>query len=158
MNRTETLGCPAQPGVIFSAASAAKTARQSAYKRKTAVINGLSAPHGVKQWTAADADILLERVRAGRRVKDVLRDPDMPGATWLHDFMREKPDYRQRLLDAVDTLPFSVQARNHMGMGPRFTAAVTDLRLRGLSDKSIAARLGVTAMTVHKHRKKHSIA
>jgi hypothetical protein len=78
---------------------------------------------------------------------------DLPGATWFHRWLRIYPERKRDMAQAIDALPFPAQAALGYGMGERFTEAVRLARASGGSDKSIAAALGVTAMTVWNRRK-----
>jgi hypothetical protein len=71
--------------------------------------------------------------------------------------MRENPDLKSQLMQAIDNLPFPMQAKNQMGMGPSFVSQVRRLRGLGLSDRNIAPFVGVTTMTVHHTRKANGI-
>jgi hypothetical protein len=99
----------------------------------------------------AHFEAVLARVAEGQLVRDALGALDMAGTTWRH-FLQRNPDLRAVLMRAIDALPFSIQAANHMGMGPRFFAEVSRLRELGLGDRQIAERLGVTTMTVNRNR------
>jgi len=106
------------------------------------------------------ANEVIARIASGRTAGEVLSDDDMPSSTWFHSRMKNDAGLRQRFLDAIDALPFPHQARMGM-MGPRFVSAVRSLRHHEgarLSDRTIGDRLGVTAMTVNKARRRHDIA
>ena len=80
-----------------------------------------------------------------------------PSETWFHKWAREHPEDDAEFRRAIDALPFPRQAALSYGMGPRFTGAVRDLRATGLSDKRIAAVLGVSTMTVFHRRRREGI-
>lgn len=96
-----------------------------------------------------DAEEFLRRVYMGRTPSEVAADEDMPGRTWFYAYRRDHAEFDTRYRDAVEALPFAVQAK--MGsLGQRFKAAVRNLFEQGLSDHAIARDLGVTAMSCNK--------
>jgi hypothetical protein len=99
----------------------------------------------------------LRRVAGLKTPLQVLKMPDIPRKGWLLEHFKRYPNDKLRLLELLDSLPFAFQAKAQYGMGKQFTDEVSRLRREGFSDKRIAARLGVTAMTVHRHRRKASI-
>ncbi len=75
--------------------------------------------------------------------------------------MKTDPDKARRYYETIEALPYPVQARME-ALGTRFVAHVRRLR-KGeggvpLSDRKMAAMLGVTTMTVNRIRRKHAIA
>ena len=101
-------------------------------------------------------DEFVARVASGRTVKDVATDGDMPSRSWLHEQCSD-PAKKKRMREAVDCLSYTLQAENQMGFSAKFVKDIRLMRSRGLSDHSIAAALGVTAMTINKHRHRAGI-
>ena len=126
------------------------------FRSEVAQQNGENSPIPPRMLGVAHFEAVAARVAGGEIVRDILRDLDIAATTW-RNFMRANPEMQAVLMRAVDLLPFSLQAANHMGMGPRFVAEVRRLRATGLSDKKIAATLGLTTMTIHGARRKHDI-
>lgn len=131
--------------------------RKSPFKENTCSGNLSSAANWVPQYPDSTFEEFLRRVATGRTVHSVIGDSDMPGYKWFRTRWTNNPSLRAKLMMILDGLPFGVQAKNGMGMGARFVAEVTRLRKLGLSDKKIAAAVGLTAMSVHDCRRKHGI-
>lgn len=70
------------------------------------------------------------------------------------DFLMKNPTLMSDVNAAHEALTFTAQARIEQ-LGDRFAQAVADLR--PMSDKKIAAKLGVTAMSVNRIRRKRGI-
>lgn len=123
---------------------------QRPYHRKKSVANIATANRGAS-YNDGDFDAFLARVALGRKPKEVCSDADMPSMSWLIAALSSEPDKRSRYEQVLDGLPFATQAAMEK-MGPRFRAEVARLRGDGLSFSKIADKLGVSTMTVHRHR------
>jgi hypothetical protein len=109
---------------------------------------GMGASYG-----AEDFDRILDRVRSGETIRDILGTKGSPASSWFRRWLRENPQDRARLDAILDPMPFSEQHRIAYRIGPRLTEAVRDLRQQGMSDKRIAKELGLSTMTIFHRRR-----
>jgi len=111
---------------------------------------------GVDRQRLYEEDVFNEfiaRIRTGRSPKSVSSDADMPMRTSVHHRCAQNSAFAAAYRDAVDALPFSVQAQCEM-LGPRFELELRRLFDQGYSDHQAAKALGVTAMTSNRRTKK----
>lgn len=123
-------------------------------RRHLQMING---PHRI--YDANTFERILQEVASGRGVDEVLSDPGMPGRSWLNDFRKENPEADRELSEAISRLPYTILAQCEMlDNSATFWSEVVELRRAGLSDKKIAAQLGVSTMTVNRGRHRNRLA
>jgi ROS/MUCR transcriptional regulator protein len=116
--------------------------------------DNLSGKVGFKVWDEdATRAEFLKRIGDGRTKREVCRDADMPGTSWVHEQWRAHPEFRAAFEVIWEGLPFSVQARAE-ALGERFEAELRVLFERGMSDKAAAEILGVTAMACNRRTKR----
>ncbi len=91
----------------------------------------------------------LRRIKTGRTPRDVSFDDDMPCSTTINRYREQNPDYNQRYIQAVEDLPFHLQAKAFI-LGQRFKAEVLMLHRKKLTQEVIAQKLGVSTAPVQK--------
>ncbi len=123
---------------------------------RKAMVERIIASQGSKIYEESDWTAFLENIGTGKTTQEVLRMPGMPTMTTFMSKMREDEQFKAKFLEVWRGLPFSVQARGQRLM-PEFVVEVRKLFDLGWSDKKIAARLGVTAMTSNKFTKEWRI-
>lgn len=109
--------------------------------------------HGRTEQLGDDAfQEFVRRVAAGRSITSVLEDADMPGRSWVYQYMRNVPGARESLRLEIEKLPFATQAE--MGcLGEGFLGEVQRRHKAGDSDHAIGRSLGVTATSVNRWRR-----
>lgn len=125
--------------------------RQPFHKEKAARIGRLV--QSVPIYGDDDFRAVMGRILAGEKFPM----ENAPGASWFRRWKRLRPHLNAELMAKIDALPFCRQAALGFGMGERFTEAVAFERKTGASDRQIAARLGVSTMTVFHRRRRAGI-
>ena len=74
----------------------------------------------------------------------------VPSHSTTHEYIRENPEFRKKLDETWEKLPFATQAKAGR-LGPRFMELATKLRNSGMTYADIANQLGVSTMAVY-HR------
>ena len=134
--------------------AAARGQRSQPFRRELAIKNVASAnPNPIAYVGENVLATMIERIKSGRTPKEVRDDDDMPSQTWLTVNLTESD--KASIRDVIWSMPFDFQARAQFGMAPNFFEAIKELR--PMSDKKIAQRLGVTAMTVNRWRRLQGI-
>lgn len=121
------------------------------YRREVCMAN-----LGQDEYPPGTFDKVLDLMREGLLPYEITARDDMPSPTWLQ-VQRNDQALNQRFLAVLDAMPFDYQRRSTLGMGPRFWEEVKRLRTERKSDHTIAAELGVTAMTINNGRRKRNI-
>lgn len=147
------------PSSIANRAKAHQTPHRPAapFRIEIARAHALKASRLNRGYTDADYQEWLHRISLGRTPREVCADDGMPKMTWIQTRWRERATDRAAFDAIWETLPYPIQARAEM-LGKRFLAEVREMRAAGLSDHTIAARTGVTAMTVNRQRRRAGIA
>ena len=130
--------------------------RVSVVKRQTAVKNLKDAnliPEGPPLGPQDVRSVLAEMVTRDRIFSEVIRDRGRSYSRF-HELVGQSPDLQAELETTHEQLSFAAQARAQR-LGARFAQAVR--ALRPLADRHIAAKLGVSTMTVNTQRKKWGI-
>ena len=114
--------------------------------------------HGrTERWGKKDCEEYLRRIKTGRTVTEVGKDPDMPCREVFDTYKRENPAFDQKFEKAWNALPFSLQARAQR-TGERFRQRLVELRLQNFTWPHIARIMDVKEGTVRSgwHRLKHN--
>lgn len=114
--------------------------------------------HGrTERWGKKDYEEYLRRIKTGRTVMEVSRDPDMPNRGLFDAYVKENPDFAEKFEKVWDKLPFTVQGRAQR-LGERFRKRMVELRLKQYTWPQIAAMMEVKENTVRTtwHRLKHN--
>jgi len=72
----------------------------------------------------------LRRIETGRTITEVAKDEDMPSFQTFYEHCSKNPDFKRRLEEIWDQLPFGVQIRGTRA-GPRLRKAMDELRRQG---------------------------
>jgi hypothetical protein len=132
-------------GVRFR--SAVKTVRRQRTERALAIWNRSPVDHDCL------AAAILEQIKKGEPPAEILKNGrSMRGKTWWNRYLNENPVFCNQVTEAVELLPFNVQARMQR-LGKRFERELRKLFDAGLSDHQAAKTLGVTAMTCNARTK-----
>jgi len=102
-------------------------------------------------------DILMARVRQGEYPKNIMKSDGMPGSTWFNGYFNQHFDKSAEFQSLMNSMPYEWQVKATMKIGSRIDDDIRVLRAKGMSDHTIAARLGVTSMAVWYRRKKAGI-
>lgn len=114
--------------------------------------------HGkTERWSQKDFEEYLRRIKTGRTIKEVGKDPDMPCREVFDTYLRNNPAFAETFEREWNMLPFEVQVRAQR-TGERFKHYIVELRLMGMTWPQIANFMNVKENTVRGcwHRLKHS--
>ncbi len=99
---------------------------------------------GKYEWGREDFETILNRIRWQQRtLKDVCKDPDLPGVQiWLR-YIKSHPEFATELNEIYHRWPYSLQAKVN-NFSPRFRIDCERLRAREMTIKNVAKTLGVS--------------
>ncbi len=102
------------------------------------------------RYTREDFEKIVDRMRKQqRRLRDVCRDPDLPGIVTYSEFIKKHPELEDDVQQAYFSMPYSLQAK-YKKISPRFIEECQRLRNRKITLKKIGEKMGVSASSVRR--------
>lgn len=104
-------------------------------------------------YTRVDADNILEEIKKGKFLKDILKEHFGPKKNWWYSFLKANPDYIKRYDDIVENYYDFKKQASILKLGAKFKKELRILFDKGYSDFKAAKNLGVTAMACNRFTK-----
>jgi CRP-like cAMP-binding protein len=104
------------------------------------------------QFSDADKGAYLDAVSNGMTRNEAIESIGFCKTALYRNFKTD-PAFKEMSSRALEAQPFHLQARQQ-SLGKRFEVECARLLAKGMSDHEIAAKLGVTAMSVNRRTKK----
>ncbi len=89
-------------------------------------------------------EAIIQRIRNQQRlIRDVCKDPDLPCFEAWHNFTKKHPEFLEKYRQAIYSLPYHLQLKT-MTLSPELLDRCQRMWARGMTQKEIAARLGIS--------------
>jgi hypothetical protein len=118
---------------------------QQPFQRDLCTRRLLAIHHRTEPWQRKDYEAILTRMQEQQRtLYDVCRDADLPGRSAWQNFVKQHPEFADKLQQVYFSLPYAVQLRSRKPVSPQFRVDCQRLRAQGMSQGKIAQVLGVS--------------